>query len=246
MRPDAAVDPLGVEVRVGQKGLDPSAADGLLQRHIERHQVRARPATGHGSEDHVGGAIDHEDDLREFGVSRDLVAVPAARAALDVVPAGVPRFQASVVDSGQRDASLADPVPQRPLEHRVEQLAGRRSQEQSAGSLLEGGEVGHGFHPDLTGDIGVVHEVLGEAAVVESQELLEHQARQQLGLGKLLEAELVSVRRDSLASSVVRDLQDSARGFARSHISYYVARFGQVRRISTEHVCPPFRSITLY
>ena len=109
MRPDAAVDPLGVEVRVGQKGLDPSAADGLLQRPIERHQVRARPATGHGSEDHVAGAIDHEDDLREFGVSRDLVAVPAARAALDVGPAGVPRFPASAVDSGQRDTSLADP-----------------------------------------------------------------------------------------------------------------------------------------
>ena len=96
----------------------------------------------------------------------------------------------------------------------------------------------HGCHPDLTGDIGVVHEVLGEAAVVEAQELLEHQARQQLGLGKLLGAELVSVRRDSLAGSVVRDLQDSARGFARSHISYYVARFGQVRRISTEQSIP--------
>ena len=79
MRPDAAVDPLGVEVRVGQKGLDPSAADGLLQRRIELHQVRARPATGHGSEDHVAGAIDHEDDLREFGVSRDRVAIPAAQ-----------------------------------------------------------------------------------------------------------------------------------------------------------------------
>ena len=152
----------------------------------------------------------------------------------------MPRFPASAVDSGHRDTSLADPVPQRPLEHRVEQLAGRRSQEQSAGSLLEGGEVGHGFQPDLTGDIGVVHEVLGEAAVVEAQELLEHQARQQLGLGKLLGAELVSVRRGSLAGSVVRDLQDSARGFARSHISYYVARFDQVRRISTEHVRPLF------
>ena len=54
--------------------------------------------------------------------------------------------------------------------------------------------MGHGFHPDLTGDIGVVHEVLGEAAVVEAHELLEHQARQQLGLGKLLGAELNGIK----------------------------------------------------
>ena len=39
--------------------------------------------------DHVAAAIDHEDDLRVLGVSRDLVAVSAAGAALDVIPAGV-------------------------------------------------------------------------------------------------------------------------------------------------------------
>ncbi len=172
MRPDAAMNPFGVEVRVGQKRPDPSTADGLLQRRIELHQVRARSSTGYCRQDHVAGAIDHEDDLGELGVSRDLVAVPAVRAALDVVPAGMSRLQPGAVDGSQRDASLADSVPQRPLEHRVEQPAGWRGQEQSPGGLLEGGEVRHGFHPDLSGDIRVIHEVLGEAAVVERKNSL--------------------------------------------------------------------------
>ena len=87
----------------------------------------------------------------------------------------------------------------------------------------------HRLHPDLADEVGVVHKVVGQTAIVEVRELFEHQAGQQLGLGKLLGAELVSVRRKSLAGSLVRDLQDPARGFTGSHISYYVASSGQVR-----------------
>jgi hypothetical protein len=77
--------------------------------------------------------------------------------------------------------------------------------------------VGHGFHADLAGKVGVVAEVGGEAAVVEAQKLLEHQAGQQLMLSKLLGAEFVSVRGESLTGSIVRHLQHPARGFARRH-----------------------------
>ena len=83
-------------------------------------------------------AVDHEDDLRELGVSRDLVTISALRTTLDVVPAGVPRLQARAIDSRQGDTPLADSVVQRPLEHSVEHPARRRGRQESLGGLLEG------------------------------------------------------------------------------------------------------------
>lgn len=217
--PDAAVDPLGIEVRIGQERPDPGPADGLHQGCPELHQVRPRAPTRHRGQDQVAGAIDHEDDLRVRGISRLLVAVPAARAALDVVPARVPRLQPRAIDGGQRDASLADSVPHCPLEHRVEHRSARDGRQESGGGLPESGEVEDGPHADLAGKLWVVGQMIGQAAVVEAQELLEHQAGQQLGLGELLGAVLVSVRRDGL----VGGLQDPAWGSGRRHISYYNA-----------------------
>ena len=74
----------------------------------------------------------------------------------------------------------------------------------------------------------------GQPTVVEAQELLEHQTGQELRRVELLGAVLVPVRKQDVVGGGVGDLQDPARGFARGHISYYVARFSQVRRISTE------------
>ena len=79
VRPNAAMDPLGVEVRIGQQRPDPGTADGLPQCRTELDQIRARPATGYGGENHVAAAVDHEDDLRELGVSRDLIAASSGR-----------------------------------------------------------------------------------------------------------------------------------------------------------------------
>jgi hypothetical protein len=78
--------------------------------------------------------------------------------------------------------------------------------------------------------------MLGEPAIVEARELLEHQACQELGLGELAGAVDVAVRRHRLAGRFVRDSEDPARGFAGSHISYYVERSDQVRGFSTEQV----------
>jgi hypothetical protein len=211
------VDPLGIEVRVGQQRDDPGASDRLAQRPTKLHQVGARTPTRHRGQDHVALAVDHEDDLGVLGVSDVLVAISAMRATLDVVSAGVPRLQARAVHGRQRDASLADAVAQCPIEHGVEHLSARDGCQQPNRSLLEGREVRHGFHADLAGKVGVVAKVRGEAAVVEAQELLEHQAGQQLVLSKLLGAELVPVRGESLTGSIVRHLQDPARGFARRH-----------------------------
>jgi len=218
MQPDAAMDPLRVEVRVGQQRPDPGPTDGLAQGGTELHQVRARPSPRHGSENHVAAAVDHEDDLRELGVSRDPVAISALRATPDVVPAGVPRLQARAIDSRQRDTPLADSVVQRSLEHRVEHPAPWRGRQQSLGSLLEGREVGHCPQPDLAGKVGVVDKVLGQTPVVEVRELFEHQASQQLRLSELLGAELVSMRRNGLAGGFVGDLENPARRFACLHI----------------------------
>ena len=212
------MDPLRVEVRVGQQCSDLGPAHGLPQSGTELHQVRTWPSTGDCGEDHVTAAIDHEDDLRELGVSRDLVAISALRTTLDVVPAGVPRLQACAIDSRQRDTPLADSVVQRPLEHRVEHPARRRGRQQSLGSLLEGREVRHCSQPDLAGKVGVVDEMLGQTPVVEVRELLEHQAGQQLRLSELLGAELVSVCRKGLAGGFVGDLENPTRRFACLHI----------------------------
>src|SRR5208283_470380 len=84
MRPDAAMDPLRVEVRVGQQCSDLGPAHGLPQSGTELHQVRTWPSTGDCGEDHVTAAVDHEDDLRELGVSRDLVAISALRTTPDI------------------------------------------------------------------------------------------------------------------------------------------------------------------
>jgi hypothetical protein len=211
--------PLRVEVRVGQQRLDSSAADGLAQSGTKLHQVRARPATGYGGENHVAEAVDHEDDLRELGVSHDLVAISALRATLDVVTAGVPRLQSRAVDSCQWDTPLADPVVQCPLEHSVEHPPRRRGGKQPLGRLLEGREVGHGPQPDLAGQVGVIGKMLGKPPVVQVRELFEHQAGQQLRLSELLGAEFVAMRRNGFAGGFVGDLENPARGFACLHIS---------------------------
>ena len=121
--------------------------------------------------------------------------------------------------AARRDPPLADLVPQRPVEHGVEHLRGRGRLQEPGGGLLEGGEVGDGPQADQAAEVGVVGQVRGEPAVVEAQELLEHQAGQELGLGELLGAELVSVRGEGLTGGVVGNLEDPARGFARGHIS---------------------------
>jgi hypothetical protein len=128
------------------------------------------------------------------------------------------------------------------LEHRVEEPAGRCGPKQSLGGLLKGREVRYGPHPDHGGEVGMIAEVGDQAAVVEAREFLEHQAGQQLGLSELLRAVLVPVCRESPTGAIVGNLQNSARGFARRHISYYVAIPGQVRCISTEHISPLFPS----
>ena len=55
--------------------------------------------------------------------------------------------------------------------------------------------MGDVLQVDQPGKVGVVGQVLGQPAVVEAEELLEHQAGQELGLGELLGAELVLVAR---------------------------------------------------
>ena len=101
-------------------------------------------------------------------------------------------------------------------EHRVD-IAGEGGRE-PAGGLLEPG-CGGRPQVDQPAEVGVVGQVLGQPAVVEAGELLEHQAGQELGLGELLGAELVAVRGAGPAGRLVGDLEHPARGFARRHTS---------------------------
>jgi hypothetical protein len=239
VRPGRPVDPLGVEVGVGQQRPDPRPPHRLRKRPPELHQVGARAPAGHRREDQVAVAIDHEDDLGEVGVSPDGIGVSAAGPPLDVVAAGVPRLHAGAIDGRQRDAPLPDAVPQGALEDGVEHLPARDGGQEPHGGLLEGGIVRHRAQADLAAEFGIIGQVRRQPAVVEAQELLEHQAGQELGLGELLGAEPVPMRRQRLAGSVVGDLQDQARGFARNHISYYDARCTEVHGFSTEQARTP-------
>ena len=72
---------------------------------------------------------------------------------------------------------------------------------------------------DHVAQVGVVGQMLRQSAIVEAQELLEHQAGQELGLGELLGAELVSVRGQRPAGCLVGNLVHATRGFASRHIS---------------------------
>ena len=65
----------------------------------------------------------------------------------------------------------------------------------------------------------MVDQVGDGAAIVEAEELLEHQAGQELRLSELLGAERMPMRGEGLAGGVVGDLEHPARGFARRHIS---------------------------
>ena len=52
--------------------------------------------------------------------------------------------------------------------------------------------MGNDLQTDHVAQVGVVGQVLRQPSVVEARELLEHQAGQELGLGELLGAELVT------------------------------------------------------
>jgi hypothetical protein len=217
--PDVLVDPLAVEVGIGQQRPDPGAAGGLLQRRLEQDQVRGGAPAGHRPQHQMGAAVGHQHDLRILGVGRLLRTCPGPRPPLDVIPADVPRLHPGAIDGGRRDPPPADLPPHRLLQHGVEHRAGRGRLEQPGGGLLEGGVVGDGHQPDQRREAGVVGQVLGQPAVIEAREVLEHQAGHELGLGKLLGAELVPVRGESPAGRLVGGQEDPARGFAGSHIS---------------------------
>ena len=99
--------------------------------------------------------------------------------------------------------------------------------------------MGHGFQADPSAELEVVGQMRGQPTVVEAEELLEHQAGYKLVLGELLGAVFVAVRRQGLADSLVGDVQDPARRFARGHISYYDAMCTKFHRFSTEQLVMP-------
>ena len=86
----------------------------------------------------------------------------------------------------------------------------------------------------------MVSQMISQPPIVNSEELLEHQASQQLRLCELLGAVLMAVRWQRSAGGLVRNLQNAARRFASRHISFYVARSSQVRAFSTEQLRPRF------
>jgi len=67
-RANRPVQPLGIEIGVGQQRPEPGSADGLPQRPTKLDQVRPGPASRDRRGDHVAATIDREDDLGVPGV----------------------------------------------------------------------------------------------------------------------------------------------------------------------------------
>jgi hypothetical protein len=64
-QPKTAMYLLCVKASVAQQRIDSRAANGMLPRGFELCEICARPTTGYGRENHVAGAVDNEDDLRQ-------------------------------------------------------------------------------------------------------------------------------------------------------------------------------------
>ena len=216
--PHSDVGPLSVEASVSQQCANPRSEDCLTQRRAELHQVRARAAAGHRSQDHVALAIDHQHGLGVLGVSDFLAAITAARAPLDVIPTHVPRLQPRAIDGRPGDAPFADFIPQRLIQHGIEHLLPWNSLEEPGSRFVKRGEVGNDLQSNQTSEVGLVSQIISQPPIVNSEELLEHQASQQLRLCELLGAELMAVRWQRSAGGLVRNLQNAARRFASRHI----------------------------
>ena len=104
--------------------------------------------------------------------------------------------------------------------------------------------MGNDLQSDRVGEITMVRQMISQPTVVNSEELLEHQASQQLRLRELLGAVFVAVWWQRSAGGLVRNMQNTARGFASRHITLYVARSNQVRPFSTEQDAASLRDYT--
>lgn len=85
--------------------------------------------------------------------------------------------------------------------------------------MIASGHAAAGVAPGLQRQFGMIHEVLGQAAIVQARELLEHQASQELGLAELLVAELVRFLGHRPEGRLIGNPEHPARGFAGLHTS---------------------------
>src|SRR6516162_6139287 len=237
------MDPFRVEVGVCQERADSCSVHCLTQRRPEMHKVGTWPGARHCSQNHVARAVDQQHDLWELGIGDFLAAITAARAPHDVVPAHVARLQPRAVDGSSNNAPLSDPVPLCPGQHGIEHLLARSFLQESGSGFVKRGEVRNDLQSDEVSEVASVSQEACKPAIVESKELFEHQARKQLRLCEFLGAVLMTVCWKRLAGGLVSNLQNAARGLARLHISFYVARSRQVRSFSTEHVETPLPDV---
>ena len=110
---------------------------------------------------------------------------------MNEVAAGVSRFEPRGVDRRQRHATFATHDL---LDGLVQQLGNRRCPQEALGGFLKGGEVRHLDQFDGVAPGRRVLQVSDQSPVIGPQKGLEHEAREQLMLGKLLRAGAVTVR----------------------------------------------------
>jgi hypothetical protein len=171
--------------------------------------IGGRTMARYRHEDLVTLGVDREVNLRKVRVSAVAARVPVCPT-FGELATDVARFQAGPIHGNQANAVLLHSGLAGFLQLGVEHPPARDGDQQSNNSLLKRGEMRDDLHADVGSNSGVVRQVSGEAAVVETQELFGHQTGQRLGFRELLRAEEIGVRRQCSAGRLVGDLKNRA------------------------------------
>jgi hypothetical protein len=159
----------GIVAGVSYDVADPSSPDGRAEQSLELIDIGPGAAAGLGRKDQVAARIARQTELRKPMVCHVLDGLGDVGPPLDEIAAGVPRFEASGVDGGDRDPtspSACSPTWAR-RNGRIEQGRGRRDAEQPLGRLLKGRPMWRSGHLDRCTQVGAVGEQPRNPAVIE-------------------------------------------------------------------------------
>lgn len=123
------------------------------------------------------------------------------------------------------------------LQRAVKQAPDRRREQQPIGRLLKGREVGHASQFNRRTELRRVAQHGRQLTIVESQELFQHQAREQLQLRELLWTELVALLRERPDADSMRESRHplrALRGATHNRAAHDITlAYDDIRRFST-------------
>ena len=198
------MNPFAVVAGVGVDRAELPCPPRVFDHALDMLDIRCRAAHRRQRHDQVRIAI-HRD--RQFGpasIGHRVVEIRCFEAPLatpDEVSADVPGFEPAAVD---REAFDAIVLFHRHHNRRVEHAIGQPFSEQPTRCFVQCRVIGDAFEPEHAAQLGQVVEVSFDAAVVGTEERLEYEAGEQLGLGEDLGGKAVRVIRQGLSADLQR------------------------------------------